>query len=144
MKALPLLATALLLASCGRVSGELREPLLLRELPRLERELGVAIIGFQHEHPGTETTLTVGDGREPGESWAATITRHRAANAQWAATSVSQWTARAGSDGAAAQRALEDRRAQIRHLEEHGALVRRIYFESWLALLVASRHPALR
>jgi hypothetical protein len=143
VRAFALLTTALVLASCGRVSGELREPLPLQELPRLERELGVAIVGFQHEHPGTATTLTVGGGREPGEGWPKAIERHRAANAHWARMRLSMWAERAGSD-AAAQRALEDRRAQIRHLEEHGALIRRIYFESWLALLVASRHPALR
>lgn len=139
MRPIVLLALAILLTGCGRIALELREPVALEELPALEAELGVAIVGFQHRHPGTLTTLTIGGGREPGESWEQAIERHHRANEEWA-----RERAQHPPRGPLADERLEDFRAQLRHLQEHGAMVDLIYVAGPLEALRARGHPAIR
>lgn len=135
----------LLLASCSRrISFELREPVALEDLPALEAELGVAIVGFQHRHPGTLTTLTIGGGREPGESWEQAIERHVRANEEWARLRREGTQARAAAGNAPDDRTALDFEAQVRHLREHGARVDLIYVAGPLEALRARGHPALR
>jgi hypothetical protein len=137
------LIVGLLLASCGRTSLELREPIPLERLPALEAELGVRIVGFQHRHPGTHTTLTVGDGREPGETWEMAIERHRRTNVEWARIREEHLMQTEASGAGPDERALDDFRAQVRHLEAHGALVYLIYVEGPLEALRARGHGAI-
>lgn len=127
---------ALTLTACARVSVEFREPVPASELPRVERELGVRIVGFQSKHPGRDTTLTIGGGVEPGQTLEDALDDTRRATLRW--SSIRQPPS---GDDAARRRARADLDAQIAHFERHGLLIHLIYVDGPLDALRARAHP---
>jgi hypothetical protein len=115
---------ALTLIGCARVPVEFREPVPASELPRLERELGVRIVGYQSKHPGIDTTLTIGGGVEPGQTLEEALDDTRHATLRWRAHRRAP-----PGDDATRERARADLEAQIAHLERHGLLIHLIYVE---------------
>jgi hypothetical protein len=125
---------ALALVGCSRIPLELREAIRGSELPRLQRELGVRIVGYQSKHPGIDTTLTIGDGVEPGQTLDAALEETRRATLEWSAH-------RRPPPGDPGERARADLEAQIAHLERHGLLIHLIYVDGPVDALRASTHP---
>ena len=127
---------ALTLAACGRVPVEFREPVPASELPRVERELGVRIVGFQSRHPGIDTTLTIGGGVEPGQTLEEALDETRRATLRWSAHRRQP----PGEDDAR-QRTHEDLESQITHFERHGLLIYLVYVDGPLDAMRARAHP---
>ena len=127
---------ALTLVGCARLPIELREAIPASELPRLERELGVRIVGYQSKHPGIDTTLTIGDGVEPGQMLEAALEETRRATLEWSARRRSP-----PGDPGKSERARADLDAQIAHLERHGLLIHLIYVDGPIDALRARTHP---
>ena len=128
---------ALTLVGCGRIPIEFREAIPASELPRLERELGVRIVGYQSKHPGIDTTLTIGGGVEPGETLEAALDETRRATLEWSAHRRPQ----PKGDPGERERVRGDLDAQIAHLERHGLLIHLIYVDGPVDALRARTHP---
>jgi hypothetical protein len=133
--ALVLSLLALALVGC-RIPIEFHEAIPASELPRLERELGVRIAGYQSRHPGTATTLTIGGGVEPGESLETALEKTRRATLEWGAHRPFPPV-----DPQTLVRLREDRDAQIAHLERHGLLIYLIDVDGPIEALRARMHP---
>ena len=127
---------ALTLVGCGRLPIEFREAIPASELPRLERELGVRIVGYQSKHPGIDTTLTIGGGVEPGQTVEAALEETRRATLAWSAH-----RRRPPGDPKERERDRADLDAQIAHLERHGLLIHLIYVDGPIDALRARTHP---
>jgi hypothetical protein len=127
---------ALTLIGCARVPVEFRDPVPASELPRLERELGVRIVGYQSKHPGIDTTLTIGGGVERGQTLAEALDDTRDATLRWSAHRRAP-----PGDDATRERARADLEAQIAHFERHGLLIHLIYVDGPLDALRARAHP---
>ena len=127
---------ALTLVGCARIPIELREAIAASELPRVERELGVRIVGYQSKHPGIDTTLTIGDGVEPGQTLEAALEETRRATLEWSARRRPP-----PSGPGERERARADLDAQIAHLERHGLLIYLIYVDGPVDALRARTHP---
>jgi hypothetical protein len=127
---------ALTLVGCARIPVELREAIAASELPRLERELGVRILGYQSKHPGIDTTLTIGDGVDPGQTLEAALEETRRTTLEWSARRRPP-----PGDPGERERARADLEAQIAHLERHGLLIYLIYVDGPIDALRARAHP---
>ncbi len=127
---------ALTLVGCARLPIEFREAIPASELPRLERELGVRIVGYQSKHPGIDTTLTIGGGVEPGQTLEAALAETRRATLEW-----SVHRRPPPGDPKESERARADLDAQIAHLERHGLLIHLIYVDGPVDALRARTHP---
>jgi len=127
---------ALTLVGCARIPVEFREAIAASELPRLERELGVRIVGYQSEHPGIDTTLTIGGGVEPGQTLGAALEETRRATLVWSARRRPP-----PGDRGERERARADLDAQIAHLERHGLLIHLVYVDGPVDALRARTHP---
>jgi hypothetical protein len=127
---------ALTLVACARTPVEFREAIPASELPRLERELGVRIVGYQSKHPGIDTTLTIGGGVEPGQTLEAALEETRRATLEWSAHLRPP-----PGDPGERERARADLDAQIAHLEQHGLLIHLIYVDGPVDALRARTHP---
>ena len=127
---------ALTLVGCGRLPIEFREAIPASELPRLERELGVRIVGYQSKHPGIATTLTIGGGVEPGQTLEAALEATRRTTLVWSAH-----RRLLKGDPGERERARADLDAQIAHLERHGLLIYLIYVDGPVDALRARTHP---
>jgi hypothetical protein len=133
--ALVLSLLALALVGC-RIPIEFREAIPASELPRLERELGVRIVGYQSKHPGIDTTLTIGDGVEPGQTLEAALEETRRAMLEWSTHRRSP-----PGDSKDLERHREDLHAQIAHFERYGLLIYLIYVDGPIDALRARTHP---
>jgi hypothetical protein len=127
---------ALTFVGCGRLPIEFREAIAASELPRVERQLGVRIVGYQSKHQGTDTTLTIGGSVEPGQTLEASLEETRRATLEWSA----QRRPPPGDPGER-ERARADLDAQIAHLERHGLLIHLIYVDGPVDALRARTHP---
>jgi hypothetical protein len=127
---------ALMLVGCARIPIEFSEAIAASELPRLERELGVRIVGYQSKHPGIDTTLTIGGGVEPGQTLEAALEETRRATLKWSAHRRPP-----PGDPGERESARADLDAQIAHLERHGLLIHLIYVDGPVDALRARTHP---
>jgi hypothetical protein len=128
---------ALTLVACARIPIEFREAIAASELPRLEGELGVRIVGFQSKHPGIDTTLTIGGGVEPGQTLEAALEETRRATLEWSAHRRPP----PKGDLVERERVSADLDAQLAHLERHGLLIYLIYVDGPVDALRARTHP---
>jgi hypothetical protein len=99
----------------------------IRELPTLERSLGVKVVQFRHEHVGPYTTLTAGAVVARGQELQAAIDDHLTAQAQWFAGRIESLERIAGQlngeQHAAALRTIEDVRAARDDFTKNGARI---------------------